>query len=162
MPIANKKNIKSVLFLCTGNLCRSVMAEYIFNDYAKKQGLNIVAASAGIHAQAGLPTTKENKEVLGQLGISDINHYSQPMSLVLFNKYDLICPLAPEHERFLTRYHSNQFLKIQSLFKLYKGPEEDIHIIGIIDPIGQDIEVYKKTLDMVQDAVKNLIKELTA
>ena len=54
---------KVIAFVCTGNTCRSPMAEGIFNKAAEDRGLNVRAVSFGMAAVAGMPPSKNAVEV---------------------------------------------------------------------------------------------------
>ena len=62
--------MKKVLFVCSGNTCRSPMAQACFNDLAKKRGIDAVAFSAGLYTQDGLPYAANTLEVLQDNGIT--------------------------------------------------------------------------------------------
>ena len=90
----------SVLFVCTGNLHRSPMAEYFFKD---KIGQNPAwqIASAGTYTRNGLPTTPKVITVMNQYGINARNHRSQEINRILLENYNLILCLASNHKEAL-------------------------------------------------------------
>ena len=61
-----------ILFVCTGNSCRSPMAELYFNHMARQKGLDITAASAGIYANDGGPISRGAAAVMQELGIDTV------------------------------------------------------------------------------------------
>ncbi|TDQ38744.1 low molecular weight protein arginine phosphatase [Aureibacillus halotolerans] len=90
-----------VLFVCTGNTCRSPMAEAIFNAQAPN---GMVAKSAGISAAPGAPANQKTAAVLASSGVS-INHASAPVSQDVLAWADLILTMEMTHKSVIVMSH---------------------------------------------------------
>ena len=91
-----------LLFICTGNTCRSPMAQAIFQHMAAERGLVAVSDSAGVRAVQGAPVSKNAVIALRNLfGIDGFAHASQPVSRELFDEADRIVTLTEKHRRCL-------------------------------------------------------------
>ncbi len=90
-----------VLFVCTGNTCRSVMAEWIFNHQARAQGLEekLKADSAGINAIGGMPAAPYVKDIALQEGFYDKSHMSQQVKAERLIDYDIILVMTYSHKQ---------------------------------------------------------------
>ncbi len=129
--------MKKVLILCTGNSCRSIMAEALIN--AKLA--NIKAESAGIHASKNV--NQNAKIILKEADIWRDIYHSKSIDAMIHNHYDLIvtvcknakdtCPVFPK--------------KIKS-----------IHI-GFEDPDGKNIEIFRNTFMEIRDRLLPKIKK---
>lgn len=85
--------MKRILFVCLGNICRSPMAEFIFRDMVKKQGLEkeIVCASAGTSDEEyGNPVYPPARRKLRSLGIDCKGKYARQMTRADYEAYDLL------------------------------------------------------------------------
>ena len=79
-----------VLFVCTGNTCRSPMAQAIFTHKAKEQKLDMTADSAAISLTYGERVNPKAIEALKKLGITGFSHLSQPVTPQLIDQSDFI------------------------------------------------------------------------
>lgn len=93
-----KRMKEKVLFVCTGNTCRSPMAEAILNHLAGDQA---EVKSAGLFANVGQGANAHAIEALKGLGIDFPNHRSQPMSNGLVNWSTLILTMTQQHKQSL-------------------------------------------------------------
>jgi len=95
-----------VLFVCTGNTCRSSMAEGIFNHIAKEKGTEHVAESAGIMTYDGLPATDEAIQVLKEEYNIDIsNHKSRSIKREYLENADFVFAMTDmQRESLITKY----------------------------------------------------------
>ena len=81
--------MRTVLFVCTGNVCRSPMAQGLFADLVRGRR-DIEVSSAGIGAVGGQPPSQHSVEVMNELGIDIRNIRSKPLMADLVRKADFI------------------------------------------------------------------------
>jgi arsenate reductase len=134
-----KTTSKKVLILCTGNSCRSIIAEALIN--AECDG--IVAESSGVKASGRV--NPNAKRVLENEGLWDDKYHSKTLETVIDNDYDLVvtvcghaqetCPMFPKHVK-------------------------TIHV-GFEDPDGKDFEAFEATLIEIREVLlPRVIKSL--
>ena len=82
--------VRSILFVCTGNLCRSPLAEVYFREKAGKEGHLITVDSAGTDSIPGKPAHTLAKEIADQQGISLESHAAKPLYQELIQQSDLV------------------------------------------------------------------------
>lgn len=83
-----------VLTVCTGNICRSPVAEYLLNQAF---GPAVVAASAGTGTRPGWPIAPEMAALLASEGINTDGYASRPVTTAMLTDADLVLPLSREH-----------------------------------------------------------------
>ena len=84
----------TVLFICTGNVCRSPMAEGLFRDLVEKNDADFAVKSAGVGAQDGQPPSENSVRAMQDLGIDITAQRSQMLTAELAAEADMI--LVPE------------------------------------------------------------------
>lgn len=140
-----------VLFVCTGNTCRSAMAEGLLKDIAKKKNLNIEVKSAGVFAFDGDEASKNAVLALKDMDIDIENHRSQSVSKELVEDADLILTMSKSHRESLIMNYPQMADKIFLLNKYAFDEDKDI-----VDPFGRDIHNYEITRDEILKALKNI------
>ena len=132
----------NILFVCTGNTCRSPMAE----GYLKSKGIEgVTVLSRGLAAD-GSPVSLNSKKAMAEAGIDISSHISRQITADDINKADKIICLSPSHKAVL----------------LSAGvPENKLYILGdgISDPFGGSIETYRRCRDEIFAAIDILIKD---
>lgn len=148
----------SIIFICTGNTCRSPMAEGIFNKTAKEEGLNMIATSAGLWAADGMAVSPNSVEAVKQYGIDIGDHVSRPLSLDDIMRADLILTMTEGHKMQLMQALDDKVDVGEKIYTLKEYVNEEN--INISDPFGMDIDTYIATAEEINDSVEKLIKIL--
>jgi len=143
--------IKTILFVCTGNTCRSAMAEGMFKKMSEertKGNSKIEVISAGISALPGISPTFEAISVMFEQGIDISQHYAQELQEELIKKADLILVMTNEHKEYIHKefpFAQNKtfLLKKFTINNKSKSNQNNDRNYEIIDPIGRKIEFYR-------------------
>lgn len=137
--------MKKVLFVCTGNTCRSPMAQALFNSIAKNS--DFVADSCGIYGDGVSKITKNAKIVLAEKGI-DFEHTSKKVTLELLQENDYVICMTQNH-----------YYLLISIFPEYS---DKIFIMpkDISDPYGGSLEVYRTCCNEIYNALLSILNEL--
>ena len=138
--------MKKILFVCTGNTCRSPMAEGIFNEFAHQKGIDAKALSAGIFVTERT-VSKNAVKVMAELGIDISVHIPTRIDDCLINESDLILTMTENHRKHLV---SNGALA-EKVFTLAQYVGENCEIS---DPYGGDEEVYRKTCNEIRSLIE--------
>lgn len=141
--------MKKVLYVCTGNTCRSPMAEGIFNKLAKEYGLDIVAESAGLNTRDGLPASENAIKACAEIDIDISNHKSR-----YFSKINL-----DEYSRFITMSfdHTNLLIEMgvpHNMIEVLSGSDH-----GVPDPYGFGMGIYRSCRDIIKRSIEKSIKK---
>lgn len=140
--------MKTILFVCTGNTCRSPMAAAICNKLLKDEGIDIKAKSAGIAAMPGEPASKNAVAAAGEIGADLSAHTARQVTREMIDGCDAVYAMTRAHAEMLKRAFPDCAGKISVLAG------------GIPDPFGGDIEIYRHSRDTILEAVKNIIEQV--
>lgn len=152
------KKTKSILLVCTGNSCRSVMAEGILRKYLKESGRDdIEVISAGVHAIDGMNPTKETIEVMNKEGIDVSNFKSKGLTDELIKKADLILVMASHHMDDIINRVPEAAQKIHILKQFgVKYEAKACEDLDIADPIGRDKNFYEEIFAAIKKEMKRI------
>lgn len=140
-----------ILFVCTGNTCRSPMAEGILRDIAKKSNLDIEVSSAGIFAQDGGDISSNAIEVMKEIGIDISSYKSKSIDEDALKNADVILTMGHSHKLFIEEKYEAYKDKVFTLLEYVYGFKSDI-----VDPYGGDLSIYKGTRDEIYQAIREM------
>ena len=135
-----------ILFVCSGNTCRSPMAEYLFNQGAKAMGLGWRAASAGLLAGAG-PMSGGALRALQRRGVDGSPHRARQATAAMVREADLVICMSPAHR--------------DGLWALCPGAA--VSLLGgngIRDPYGGPQSLYDSIMELIAQEVDGLLLQL--
>ena len=99
---ASKATFK-VIFVCTGNICRSPMAEQMLIQKAEQSKLPITVVSAGVMAMTGDPMTPQSADAMTKRGFTPTKHISQDLTPKLLEEADLVLTATLDHRSAIAR-----------------------------------------------------------
>lgn len=144
-----------VLFVCTGNTCRSPMAEGITRKLAlERKADHLKVYSAGIIAPNGLPATNYAIEAARHWDIDISAHRSTPLNKKLIGEADLILVMGHEHINSILSIDSSASSK-SYLLKGFPGPYNP-NQEQVDDPIGRTLDQYNQTFLELDEVIRNI------
>ncbi len=146
-----------IMFICTGNICRSAMAHAMFEKMAKEQNKNVQVYSCGIYAQNGDIPTYEAIETMNEYGIDLRNHRATNIRNSNIKDMDVILCATISHKNSVINMYPELKEKAFTM-KEYAGyPQNDL---DIKDPWGYGIEVYKSCAKEIKECLNKIIEKL--
>lgn len=132
--------MRKILFVCSGNTCRSVIAQYLLKDIlSKKQITDFEVNSCGIIASSNFKVPQVVKEIFLEDGINFSGHTPTPLNFDLVKQADLILVMETWQKEVIISMFP-EFKDKVFLLKEYVGEKGDI-----ADPIGGSEELYRQT-----------------
>ena len=128
-----------VLFVCTGNTCRSPIAEALLRHLAKSEGLPIEVKSAGVSTREGIPTSEKSKQALQTKGIT-FSGLSQPTTIQLLEWADYVLTMTESHKQSLLLNYPHMMDKVFTLKQFAWMTEEHIVLFNELDRIIAELQ----------------------
>lgn len=156
------REIKSVLFVCTGNSCRSIMAEGLMKEALKRLGKeDIKVSSAGVSTIDGFRPTPETIEAMKLEGVDVFGIQSRSLTDEMIRDSDLILVMTVHHMYDIVK-RVPQALSKTHILKQY-GRRDDscaCENLDISDPMGKPMEVYEYTLGEIKREIDRIAELL--
>lgn len=141
----------NILFVCTGNICRSPMAEYYLKHLIETKNIAFLTTfSAGVHACAGLPASEHAITVMSELGIDLSQHQGKQLTSYMVEFANWIIVMEQRQKNIIGK--TNKKVMLLSEFSEY-----DIGY-DIMDPYGGTIEMYRTSRDRIIDCVDGFVR----
>jgi protein-tyrosine-phosphatase len=146
MGMINGESMKAVLFVCSGNTCRSVMAAAMF---ASQAGPDWLVESAGLHAARGAPASSGAVRALAQQGIDLNRHRAKPIEDVALDQYGLVLVMTREQRAEICQRYRMLKGRVYLLAEMAGEAGE------VRDPYEHPDEIYAETAAQIAAYLDN-------
>lgn len=153
--------MKRILLLCTGNTCRSPMAQAFLQRMLDEAGVEAQVNSAGIFAANGHPASENAVKVMQEYGLDLSEHRSRPLTLEMLQQSDLILAMEAKQVQQLASLSDNFKTKIHTLKGYARGVDEfPGGGYDVMDPFMGDIEVYRKCAAQIKKFLEQALPRI--
>jgi protein-tyrosine-phosphatase len=146
----------NLLFVCSGNTCRSALAESLARKIAARRGIaDLNVSSAGTNAWDTAPATDEALLVGMERDIDLTGHRARMLTPAIVSEADLIFVMTPGHLEPVKAMGGRG--KVHVIDEYASGTTNQ----GISDPYGGDLEAYRHTADLLEQELEKLFDRLS-
>lgn len=141
----------NIIFICTGNTCRSPMAEGLFRAHGGEEQTGLTAASAGLFTQDGVLASENAITAAKELGADISAHRSR-----------MLTPEMAQNARYLVCMTGAHYDRLCELFPDCADKVFTLLPTDISDPFGGDLETYRRAAAQIDEGVRSIIGRLGA
>ena len=138
--------MRRILFLCTGNTCRSPMAEGLFRAACERRGVAATVSSAGLAAEPGAPVSELSVLACREVGVDISAHRARALTPQMLRESDLIYCMT-EGQR-------------AALVGVAPSVREKVRVLSgeVPDPFGGGIQDYRAARDRISAAISEILE----
>lgn len=150
-----------IMFICTGNICRSAMAQGLFQKkLIDKKIKNVEVYSCGIHAAIGDTSTYEARTVMEEYDVDISKHLATNIKFSKIKEMDLILCATNSHKLAVLDIYPELDGKVFTMKEYVNYNREYHNPIDIKDPWGFDIETYRSCAGEIDECLDLLIEKM--
>lgn len=156
----------TIVFVCTGNTCRSPLAVAAWRALATEDVAGVEVLSAGLAAGEGRPASRHTQAIARQWDVDISAHRSRQLDDSLVARADIICTMTGEGARALRSYYAAPNVRVLGEFRCHCEEDERLSALldedntllrDISDPYGGSLETYEACAAEIRSAVCGLI-----
>lgn len=149
--------MQKIMFVCTGNICRSAMADKLLSKRVQEENLDIEVYSCGTFAEQGDYPTAEAIEVMQEYDVDMKGHRATNIRKSNIEQMDLILCATTNHKNMVGQLYPNLQGKTYTMKEFIEDTEKGI---DIADPWGFDIVVYRKCAAEISKIIEKIIDKM--
>lgn len=147
---------RRVLFVCTGNICRSAMAEHLLRHWSDQRGLGLEVRSAGTAAEGWYEVPEHARKLLTAEGVPTFSHRPQLVTREQLRWADAVFVMAEHHRDHILELYP-EFTGKTRLLRAAAGHGD----LDVADPMGKPYEVFASCLTVIRESLDVLIRTQT-
>ncbi len=151
--------MKNILFVCTGNSCRSVMAEWLLKKALAGRSREFNISSAGTSAMDGFSASEETILALKEESVDASGHLSRLLTHEMIQDADEIYVMEKMHKDWVLHLEPSAKEKVLLITEYAQNSHESLKAAGIPDPIRMSPEFYRNVLTVIRDCVRNIAQQ---
>jgi len=144
---------RRIVFVCTGNICRSAMAEHLLRHWSAQRGLGLEVSSCGIAAEGWYEVPAVARRLLAAEGVPEFTHKARLATRDALRGADLILAMTREHADHLTEHYPEFTARVRLLREHAGFGEADVE-----DPMGRADEVFARCLGVIKESLEALLR----
>lgn len=149
--------MKKIMFICTGNICRSAMAHGLMDKFVKEQNKDIEVYSCGIFAEDGDAPTYNAIEAIKEYGVDLRKHKATNIRNSRIKEMDIILCATTSHKNNVINMYPD--LK-EKIFTIKEYADFDKNDLDIPDPWGYDIETYRFCASTINKCLERIVNKI--
>lgn len=148
-----------IMFICTGNICRSAMAEGMMKKLAKDNNLDLDICSCGIYAEDGDYATYNAMEAAKYYDVNIEGHRATNIRKSRIKEMDIILCAAESHKQSVLYMYPELKEKVFTM-KEYAELDKNGQDMDIKDPWGYDMNVYQNCAEEIEKCLIKIIQKI--
>ncbi len=149
--------MKKIMFICTGNICRSAMAHGLMDKFVKEKNKDIGVYSCGIFAEDGDAPTYNAIEAIKEYGVDLRKHKATNIRNSRIKEMDIILCATTSHKNNVINMYPD--LK-EKIFTIKEYADFDKNDLDIPDPWGYDIETYRFCASTINKCLERIVNKI--
>ena len=147
------------MFICTGNICRSAMAEGMLRKMLQEKKIEAEIYSCGIYAETGDEPTYNAIDAMKDYDVNITSHKATNIRDSKIKEMDIILCATNSHKQNVLYLYPELKGKVYTM-KEYAGIDKDGQDLDIKDPWGYDLNVYKHCAKEIQECLEKIVEKL--